>query len=85
VNADILLQPRSAKSGREQMQQREASFHSISSSAIASSVGGTSRRAFAVLRLMTVSNYRIEAGQSVLTVAKRMWLPRIIRGRDDSR
>src|SRR5215831_6975076 len=54
LKPDILRGPRSAKTGREQMQQ--SARYSITSSARASRVGGTSRpNAFAVLRLMTNS------------------------------
>ena len=55
VIADIGRQPGSAKTGREQLQQMAS--YSITSSASASSAGGTLRRSIlAVCRLMTNSN-----------------------------
>src|SRR5262245_1774222 len=52
--ADIGSRPKSANNGREQVQQQRS--YSLTSSALASSVGGTTRpSAFAVLRLMTSS------------------------------
>src|SRR5260370_29570130 len=61
VNADIPFRPPSAKTGREQMQQHafvKVRPYSITSSARASSLSGTVRpSAFAVLTLMTNSNW----------------------------
>ena len=59
VSADIPVRQQSASSGREQVQQSRG--YSIVSSAVASSVAGTSRpSAFAVLRLIT-SSYLVGA------------------------
>jgi hypothetical protein len=55
AKGDIAAGPRSAISGCEPSQQQHR--YSITSLAVTSSVGGTSRRsALAVLRLMTMSN-----------------------------